>query len=183
MERNSEDQPTALGLRNPQTVTADGDRVQPLPHGVVVRELKTHVDARGSVMEIYDPRWGIHPAEMVYAYAFTMLPGKAKGWGLHLEHEDRYVLLRGRMEIVFYDAREDSPTNGLEARFTMSEFDRCLITVPIGVWHANRNIGDIECVVINFPTTMYAHDNPDKYTLPLDTPEIPVVLGPGWDGF
>ncbi len=171
------------GVRNPQTVDSAGERVAPLPEGVVVKPVRTHVDARGSVMEIYDPRWGVHPAEMVYAYAFTVLPGMAKGWGLHREHDDRYVLLRGRLEIVFYDAREDSPTNGLEARFTMSEFERCLITIPSGVWHANRNIGDTECVVINFPTTAYAHDNPDKYTLPMDTAEIPVVLGPGWTGF
>ena len=170
------------GVRNPQTVTPTGDRVAPLPEGVFVRPVRTHVDSRGSVMEMYDPRWGIHPADMVYAYAFTVLPGKAKGWGLHRDHDDRYVLVRGRMEIVFYDAREDSPTYGLEARFTMSEFERAVITVPTGVWHANRNIGETELIVMNFPTTPYDHTKPDKFTLPLDTNELPVDLGPGWIG-
>ncbi len=171
------------GVRNPQTVTANGDRVAPLPDGVVVKPVRTHVDSRGSVMELYDPRWGVHLDEMVYAYAFTVLPGRGKGWGMHLEHDDRYVLVRGRMEIVFYDAREDSPTHGLEARVTASEFERCVITVPTGVWHANRNIGETELIVINFPTTPYDHAVPDKYTLPLDTNQIPVDLGPEWSGF
>ena len=173
----------ARGVPNPQTVSPDGDRVDPLPDGVTVRRLRTHVDSRGSVMEVYDPRWGVHAADMVYAYAFTILPGKAKGWGLHREHDDRYVLLRGRMEIVFWDAREDSPTHGLEARLTVSEFERALITIPAGVWHANRNIGETEVIVVNLPTTQYAHENPDKFTLPLDTDQIPVDLGPGWVGF
>ena len=171
------------GQRNPQTVTSEGDRVDPLPAGVVVKPVRTHVDARGSVMELYDPRWGIHPADMVYAYAFTMLPGRAKGWGLHRDHDDRYVLVRGRIEIVMYDAREESPTFGLQARITASEFERAVITIPTGIWHANRNIGETESIVVNFPTTQYDHANPDKFTLPLDTDQLPVDLGPGWVGF
>ena len=172
-----------LGVRNPQTVTPDGERVAPLPDGVVVRRLRTHVDSRGSVMEVYDERWGVHPAPATYAYAYTILPGRTKGWGIHREHEDRYALLRGRLEIVFYDAREDSPTHGLEARLTVSEFERSMVVIPRGVWHACRNIGTDEVIVVNLPTTPYDHAAPDKYTLPLDTDEIPVRLGPGWVGF
>jgi dTDP-4-dehydrorhamnose 3,5-epimerase len=157
--------------------------VAPLPDGVVVRPLRTHVDARGSIMEAYDPRWGVSSADMVYAYAYTILPGRAKGWGLHREHDDRYVLLRGRMEIVFWDARDDSPTHGLEARLTTSEYERSLIIIPAGVWHANRNIGESEVIVLNLPTTPYDHVSPDKFTLPLDTDKIPVRLGPDWVGF
>lgn len=164
-------------------MTPSGDHVAPLPAGVIVRALRTHVDARGSVMEVYDPRWGVHAADMVYAYSFTIRPGYAKGWGMHLEHDDRYILLRGRMEVVFWDGRPESPTHGLEARVTTSEFERSLIVVPTGVWHANRNIGDTELIVLNLPTTPYRHERPDKFTLPLDSEEIPVRLGPEWVGF
>lgn len=66
---------------------------------------------------------------------------------------------------------------------TMSEFERCLITIPSGIWHANRNIGETELIVMNFPTTAYDHTSPDKFELPLDTKEIPVELGSGWVGF
>lgn len=47
------------------------------------------------------------------------------------------------------------------------------MNVPIGVWHANHNIGTKDVVVINFPTMPYDHANPDKYRLPLNDDRIP----------
>lgn len=110
---------------------------------------------------------------MVYSYAFTVRPGYIKGWGLHKEHEDRYFILFGDMEVVLYDARPKSPTEGLVAKFVMTEQKRGLLNIPVGIWHADRNIGDKDAVVINFPTRAHNHENPDKYRLPLDTDEIP----------
>jgi len=55
-----------------------------------------------------------------------------------------------------------------------------LLVIPRGVWHAERNIGASDVVVVNFPTIPYDHASPDKYRLPLDTKELPVDLGPGW---
>jgi len=55
------------------------------------------------------------------------------------------------------------------------------VNVPKFVWHADRNIGTSDAVVINFPTIQYDHSNPDKYRLPLDTDLIPHKFdGPGW---
>ena len=33
------------------------------------------------------------------------VPAFVKGWGLHKEHEDRYVLLQGELELVVYDVQ------------------------------------------------------------------------------
>ena len=41
----------------------------------------------------------------------------------------------------------------------------------------NRNIGQEELMVINFPTIQYDHNNPDKYRLPLKTDLIPYDFG------
>lgn len=170
-------------LRDTQTVTASGERLAPLPDGVVVRDLVTHTDDRGTVCELYDPRWGVNPDPLVFAYVFTIRPGAAKGWGVHHAHEDRYAFLSGELELVLYDAREDVSTTGLEARIFLSERRRQLLTIPRGVWHAERNIGQTDAVVVNFPTIQYDHTDPDKYRLPLDTDELPVDLGPGWHGW
>lgn len=169
--------------RDVQTVTSDGRRLEALPAGMVVRDLVTHSDDRGTVCELYDPRWGVNPDALVFAYQFTIRPGQAKGWGIHREHEDRYAFLDGELELVFYDAREDSATAGQESRLVLSELHRKLITIPRGVWHAERNIGARDVRVVNFPTIMYDHSNPDKYRLPLDTDELPVRLGPEWHGW
>jgi dTDP-4-dehydrorhamnose 3,5-epimerase len=169
--------------RDVQTVTSEGGRIVPLPEGTAVRDLVTHSDDRGTVCELFDPRWGVHPDPLVFAYTFTIRPGKAKGWGIHREHDDRYAFLSGELEIALYDAREGVSTAGQESRIVLSTYHRKLLTIPAGVWHAERNLGDTDVVVVNFPTIPYDHTNPDKYRLPLDTDELPVELGPGWIGW
>jgi dTDP-4-dehydrorhamnose 3,5-epimerase len=155
------------------TVNAAGEPLTRLPHGVTFRRAVTHIDDRGSVCEMYDPRWQWHPNPVVFVYMFTLRPGKVKGWGLHKLHEDRYFVLIGEMQIVMYDVRPDSPTKGQLSCVVLSEFDRRLMNIPAGVWHANQNIGTRDAVVVNFPTRPYDHAKPDKYRLPLDTDEIP----------
>ena len=166
-----------------QTVTPDGARLAPLPEGLALRDLVTQTDERGTVCELYDPRWGVNADPLVFAYTFTIRPGAAKGWAVHKVHEDRYAFLAGELEIVLYDAREDSPTFALESRVFLSDKRRQLIVIPRGVWHAERNVGQVDAVVVNFPTVQYDHASPDKYRLPLDTEELPVRLGPAWRGW
>jgi dTDP-4-dehydrorhamnose 3,5-epimerase len=169
--------------RDVQTVDSAGRRLDRLPEGMIVRDLITHVDERGSVCELYDVRWGVSPDDVVFAYMFTLRPGMAKGWGVHREHEDRYTFIAGELELAFYDGREDSATAGEESRLVLSVLHRKLLTIPRGVWHAERNIGSVDAVVVNFPTIVYDHESPDKYRLPLDTDELPVKLGPSWTGW
>ena len=169
--------------RDVQTVNADGSRLAPLPEGMVVRDLVTHPDERGTVVELYDLRWGVHDDPLVFAYMCTIRPGWAKGWAVHRKHDDRYTLLAGEAELAFYDAREDVATAGMEFRHVLSGHRRQLLTIPAGVWHAERNIGSVDVEIVNFPTIPYDHANPDKYRLPLDTDELPVRLGPGWKGW
>jgi dTDP-4-dehydrorhamnose 3,5-epimerase len=167
----------AAARRDDQMATPDGQPVRRLTQGVRIRQLPTHIDRRGSVCELFDPRWSWHPDPLVFAYFFTIRPGVVKGWNLHREHEDRYALLQGEMELVLYDPRSDSSTAGEVCRIVLSAHQRCLINVPRNVWHADHNIGTTDVVVVNFPTTPYDHANPDKYRLPLDTELIPYSFG------
>jgi dTDP-4-dehydrorhamnose 3,5-epimerase len=169
-------------VQDVQTVTPEGAQLAQLPHGVSFRDAITHVDERGTVCEMYDERWDWHPDPLVFAYTFTIRPGMAKGWGLHKRHEDRYFVLLGDLEVVLYDAREDSPTRGLVSKVYLSHLHRRLMNIPAGVWHAERNVGETDVHVVNFPTIPYDHSNPDKYRLPLDTDEIPYDWPgtPGW---
>ncbi|MFN2509439.1 MAG: hypothetical protein ABR589_11785 [Chthoniobacterales bacterium] len=131
---------------------------------------------------MFDPRWNWHPHPLVHVYMFTIRPGMVKGWGLHKLHEDRYFVQFGEMEVIFYDVRPDSPTRNQISSVVLSEYDRRLMNIPAGIWHANRNIGTKDVVVVNFPTMQYQHEDPDKYRLPLDTDEIPYKLenAQGW---
>lgn len=120
-------------VQDQQTVTPQGEQTQALPHGVTFHDVVTHVDDRGTVCELFDPRWGWHPDPLVFAYSFTIRPGMIKGWGMHRKHEDRYFILQGEMDVVLYDERPDSPTYGLVAKIVMSEYRRRLMNIPAGV--------------------------------------------------
>jgi dTDP-4-dehydrorhamnose 3,5-epimerase len=160
-------------IRDIPSVNAAGEALMQLPKGVTFRRAPTHADARGSVCEMFDPRWGWHSEPLVFAYMFTLRPGKVKGWGLHKLHEDRYFVLLGEIEVIMYDVRPESPSCGQVSTVVLSEYDRRLMNIPAGIWHANRNIGNKDAVVVNFPTRPYDHANPDKYRLPLGTDQIP----------
>ena len=80
---------------------------------------------------------------------------------MHLEHEDRYFILYGDLEVVLYDDRADSPTRSLVSKLYLSEQHRRLMNIPAGIWHANRNVGNRDvtcpnvrmyCVLSNSPT-------------------------------
>ena len=159
--------------RDTQTVSPDGKPVEQVPFGVTFHEVSTQVDERGEVCEHFDLRWGWHEDPLVFVYSFTIRPGIIKGWGLHKKHEDRYFILFGDVEVVLYDVRPDSPTNGMVSKVVLSERRRRLMNIPANVWHADRNIGNKDSVIINFPTIPYDHTHPDKYRLPLNTDQIP----------
>lgn len=155
------------------TVTPDGKKCDGLIEGVRMRDLILHTDDRGTVCEMYDPRWEWHPDPLVFTYFYTIRPGKIKGWAMHKIHEDRYCLLQGEMKVVLYDTRPTSATYGLIAEIYLSESRRQLMSIPSGVWHADENIGIRDCLIVNFPTIQYDHSSPDKYRLPLDSTLIP----------
>ncbi len=164
-------------VKDPQFVTPEGKLLARVPHGVTFKEVPTHLDERGSVFEMFDPRWEWHPAPLEFVYSYTIRPGKVKGWAMHKLHEDRYFVMYGEMKVVLYDSRPESPTCGLVSEVVLSEFNRRLMNVPAGVWHADENIGLKDVIVVNFPTIKYDHTSPDKYRLPLDTDQIPYRFG------
>ena len=163
--------------KDPPIEVKQGRPVPHLIHGVAIKDLSTHIDRRGSVFEMFDSRWQDQPDPLVFCYCFTVRPGVVKGWGLHERHEDRYCLIQGEIDLVMFDPRPKSPTFRQICRVQMSEFHRCLVTIPRYVWHADHNLGCKDAVVINFPTQPYDHASPDKYRLPIDTDLIPYHFG------
>ena len=176
------DRTLAAAVRDSAMVTAEGVPTRRLTHGVTIRRLITHTDYRGSVTELLDPRWPDIKEPLVFAYTFSIRPGVAKGWNLHRHHQDRYTIVQGELDLVLYDPRPDSPTCNEVCHIMLSEKDRCLVNVPVDVWHADHNVGTSDVVAVNFPTIAYDHNAPDKWRLPLDTPLIPYRFPAGTIG-
>jgi dTDP-4-dehydrorhamnose 3,5-epimerase len=173
---------TTQARRDPKTVTPQGAPLDRLPHGVLVKDIVTQTDERGSLFVLYDPREVEHPDPLVYLYGVTIRPGIVKGWAMHERHEDRYMLVQGDLQVVLYDTREGSPTHGLLSSIVLSEHRRRLLTIPTGIWHADWNIGTRDVLLLNCPTEPYDYERPDKMRLPLDTDLIPFSFPPGTRG-
>jgi dTDP-4-dehydrorhamnose 3,5-epimerase len=160
------------GVRDVPTVAAGGRR-RPQLEGVVVSRGVLQADHRGTLMEIVnfdDPFW---EEPVVYAYAVTVAPGRIKGWGMHKLQADRYVALAGQLRVVLYDGRPDSPTFQDFAVFSFADEAPGFLRIPPGVWHADQNVGEAPCRLINFPTRPYDRDDPDKYRIDPASGEIP----------
>lgn len=165
------------GSQQPPTVTPDGASLAALPAGVTLRRLTTHVDGRGSLVEIFNPVWQWHAEPLVHAYMFTVRPGSIKAWGRHEKTEDRWSVLFGEAMLVLYDDRPDSTTRGLVSEIALSEYHRTILNIPVGIWHGVANLGDVDFVALNLKTTAFDHGRPDKFSLPWDTDEIPYDFG------
>lgn len=173
----------AASMQDGAMATTEGQTVFKLPVGAQIHDLPCHPDDRGMVCELFDPRWKHldHPFE--FSYFWTLKPRVAKGWALHLDHCDRYCMVRGEMLAVLYDGREDSATFGRVFEVFMSERRRRMLVIPPGVWHADLNLGEDEAIIVNFPTIQYNHAKPDKYRLPLHNGLIPYQIPPELRGY
>ena len=150
------DVPTAdAGSREVSHAIADVD----------VKRLTTHADHRGSLTPALDARDPFWNEPVVYAYRISILPGRIKGWGMHLLQTDRYFFVAGDIRVVLFDGRPDSVTTGALAELHFTDRTPGLVKIPPGVWHADQNWGDSEALIVNFPTRPYDPERPDKYRI------------------
>lgn len=164
-ERDVLDAAAAAATRDEPTVTRDG-QPRPAPiEGVIVEHRRMHADNRGALIPFMDAREPFWSEPVVYAYCITIRPGRIKGWGMHRRQTDRYFIVRGHVRVALLDARESSPTSGVQHEIWFTPETPGTVSIPGGVWHADQNWGDDDAVVINFPTRPYDPDDPDKYRI------------------
>jgi dTDP-4-dehydrorhamnose 3,5-epimerase len=168
------DETVVQALRDEQTVTSSGVSVAASIDGVKVFSPVNHVDHRGRVFEVFPGESEFWADPVVYCYTFTVRQMQTKGWGLHMEKDDRYTLIDGELLTVLYDARLDSPTHGQVQKVVLSAQGARQLLIPTGVWHMNVNLGDREAFMINHPTKVYVHEQPDRLVLPWNTSALPV---------
>lgn len=159
--------------RDTQTVHPDGRAVQQLIAGVRIRPTVTQQDDRGTLCEIFSINWDFDQESLVHIYQFTIRPRTVKGWVVHREQMDRHFISSGSVKEVLYDDRPDSPTYTMLNVLYFSEYNRSLLVIPPGVYHAIENVGEQDVVIINMPNRAYCYEAPDKYRLPFDTDRIP----------
>jgi dTDP-4-dehydrorhamnose 3,5-epimerase len=171
-----------MPTRDMQTVAPSGEVIRELIHGVKMRSAITQLDERGTLCEIFNPTWDFVPFTPAHVYIVSFLPGIVKGWAVHYEQEDLYFFNNGRLLTVLYDDRKESPTYGKINELYFSEYNRGLLNIPPGIYHATKNVGTVEATLINLPNKLYNYSTPDKYRLPVENDYIPYRFenGLGW---
>ncbi len=146
IHRSTFDGPTIAGLRR--------------------KDLRTIVDGRGDVIELWSLPWVEAEGLVVpqHAYQSATDHGVIKCWHLHEIHTDQFTVTRGKMQIVCADLREDSPTYGEVNSFITGVQRPSLILIPPGVMHGWKTLSQPEAIVVNFQSHPY--DPADEIKFP-----------------
>lgn len=95
-------------------------------------------------------------------------PGRIKAWKCHMRQTQRLAVPCGRLKIVLYDDREDSP--GRLEEYVLGRPDAYrLLCIPPRVWYGFAALGDAPALLCNCPDL--PHDPAEA--LRRDIAEIP----------
>jgi len=140
--------------------------------GVRTKDLICHPDERGRLWEILRADDEIFDT-FGQVYVTTAHPGVVKAWHAHRLQTDFFTVLSGRARFVLYDMRPDSRTRGQLQEFLLGRDRLQLITIPPGVYHGFKCVGEQEVMALNCPTRPYNAQEPDELRLPPDSDQIP----------
>lgn len=160
-------------IRREQSVTNDWHILRRSIDGVAVKEVRSVLKQNGYLTEIYRRDWQLDGTDVDQVFQIVLNPGVVEAWHMHARTVDRFFASTGRVKIVLYDARRESPTYQLVSEYLIGTERPALLIVPPGVWHGVQNISDETAVVLNLVDHAYVYEGPDHWGLPADTEEIP----------
>ena len=138
--------------------------------GVLIHPLKQIPDERGKVMHMLkstDP----HFEQFGEIYFSCVYPRVVKGWHRHSRMTLNYAVVTGLIQMVLYDDRKDSPTNGQIQEILLGESNYSLVKVPPMVWNGFKGIGTQPAIVANCATI--PHDPKEIERIDPFSPAIP----------
>jgi dTDP-4-dehydrorhamnose 3,5-epimerase len=143
-----------------QTQPKEPIRLQSMPQssidGVRLVPLKRIADERGTVMHMLradDP----HFSGFGEIYFSTIYRGVVKGWHRHREITLNYACVFGRIKLVLFDDRAQSPTRGAIVEQFLGPDHYALVQIPPGIWNGFKGIGDQPYSIVANCCT-HAHD-------------------------
>lgn len=119
--------------------------------GVKVVPLKQIPDERGTVMHMLK-RTDPHFIQFGEIYFTTVHPGVVKGWHKHQRMTLNYACVYGRIKLVLYDDRGDSPTRGEIMELHLGPADYQLVQIPTDVWNSFKGLGEETSIIANCAT-------------------------------
>lgn len=122
--------------------------------GVLIKPMKRFSDPRGWLIELFRDDELPEGFKPTMGYVSATLPGVSRGPHEHEDQTDGFVFLFGKMELHLWENRPGRPE--IAEVHLVGEENPCFVTVPPGVVHAYKNVGDTDALVLNFPDRLYA---------------------------
>jgi dTDP-4-dehydrorhamnose 3,5-epimerase len=97
--------------------------------------MRRNPDARGCLAELYREEWP-GAFKTVQWNACASNGGVLRGVHVHVDYDEFYTLIMGRVFVALRDIRRASPTFGVSTGFEWSPADGMALPVPAGVAHA-----------------------------------------------
>ena len=134
-------------------------------HDVKTKKLRLVPDERGFLLEVLRADDQEFFTKFGQVYVSATYPGVVKAWHYHKVQVDHFACVSGMVKLVLIDTREDSPTRGAVNEFFIGSQNPVLVQVPNLVYHGWKCISDEMSLVVNVPTELYHHSDPDEYRL------------------
>ena len=136
--------------------------------GVKISQLKQIKDERGKIMHMLRSDSPIFKS-FGEIYFSTINPKIIKAWHLHKEATLNYACIKGEVNLVLYDDRENSRTRGKYESIILSPKKYSLITIPPFIWNGFKGLDKEESIIANCldlphnEREMVRRDHTDKY--------------------
>ena len=128
--------------------------------GVVVRDLRKHVDERGWLAELFRHDELTEEFYPQMGYISQSHPHVQRGPHEHVEQADFFCFIGpSNFKMRLWDNRPDSATYRNVMTLFVGEDNPKSVLVPKGVVHAYRNTGHNVGIVINFPNRLFMGAN------------------------
>ncbi len=146
-------------------------------------EIARITTASGAVLHMLRPDLPLLPGrvrkdgpafEVGEIYFSEVLPGVVNAWKRHSRQTQHFAVPAGRLGLVLYDGRDDSPTRGAVQTLVLGRQDSyVLVRIPCGVWYGFRALGESPALICNAPDM--PHDPAEGTRIDPESPEARAV--------
>ncbi len=144
--------------------------------GVVVLPLKQIEDERGAVLHMLRSDSPLF-SRFGEIYFSIINPGTVKAWKHHRVMTQRFAVPVGRIRLVLFDDRMDSPSKGQVEEIILGRPDSYyLICIPPVIWYGFKGISEMPALLAN--CSDIPHDPNESEQLPVSNNYISYNWGP-----
>lgn len=113
-----------------------------------------------------------HFSQFGEVYFSECLPGAVKAWKRHTLMSQNFAVPVGRIRVVIFDDRKDSPTCGVLAEYVLGRPDKyALLHIPPMVWYGFTAEGDTPGIICNCADMLHSPDESER--IAVDDAAIP----------